>query len=113
MFNIGIALLFWWSDGDKLLFNSDRGGINAVWVADFDGDSLADPRNLNDGTGNTINGANWMPDGDWILARGTQNRTVSRAVSNNSNINGARTSSLAGEIPLPGNDGNSSSSLLV
>jgi len=56
-------------DGRRLLFNSDRGGVNSVWIADFDGESLSEFRNLNEGSSNTINGANWLPDGDWILAR--------------------------------------------
>ena len=55
--------------GDALLFTSDRGGINAIWVADFDGAELSEFRNINDGEPRAFNGANWMPDGDWILAR--------------------------------------------
>ena len=27
--------------GDRVLFTSDRGGINAIWVADFDGNALS------------------------------------------------------------------------
>ncbi|MDH4073557.1 MAG: hypothetical protein OEV41_10685, partial [Gammaproteobacteria bacterium] len=55
--------------GDQVLFTSDRGGIFAVWVADFDGSALSEFRNLNEDAGNTWGGANWTPDGDWILAR--------------------------------------------
>ena len=55
--------------GDRVLFTSDRGGINAIWVADFDGNALSEFRNLNEGESRAFNGANWMPDGDWILAR--------------------------------------------
>ena len=55
--------------GDQVLFTSDRGGISAVWVADFDGTALSGFRNLNEGAGNTFGGANWTPDGDWILMR--------------------------------------------
>lgn len=55
--------------GKQILFTSDRGGINAVWVADFDGTSLSEFRNLNEGNQQTFGGANWTPDGDWIMAR--------------------------------------------
>ena len=56
-------------DGEQVLFTSDRGGINAIWVADFDGEALSEFRNLNEGESRAFNGANWMPDGNWILAR--------------------------------------------
>jgi len=55
--------------GDQVLFTSDRGGINAVWVADFDGTGLSEFRNINEDSKQTFGGANWTPDGDWILAR--------------------------------------------
>ena len=53
--------------GDSVLFTSDRGGINAIWVADFDGAELSNFRNLNEGESRSFNGANWMPDGEWII----------------------------------------------
>ena len=56
-------------DGESVLFTSDRGGINAIWVADFDGAELTNFRNINEGEPRAFNGANWMPDGEWILAR--------------------------------------------
>lgn len=56
-------------DGDKILFTSDRGGISTVWTADFDGTALTEFKNINEGSTNTFGGANWTPDGDWIMAR--------------------------------------------
>ncbi len=55
--------------GDQILFTSDRGGINSVWIADFDDSALSEFRNLNEDSKQTFGGANWMPDGDWIMAR--------------------------------------------
>jgi imidazolonepropionase-like amidohydrolase/Tol biopolymer transport system component len=55
--------------GGQVLFTSDRGGIFSVWIADFDGSALSAPRNLNEDASNTWVGANWSPDGDWILAK--------------------------------------------
>jgi imidazolonepropionase-like amidohydrolase/Tol biopolymer transport system component len=56
-------------DGSEVLFTSDRGGIFSIWIAAFDGSGLSDFRNLNEGAGNTWVGANWTPDGDWIMAK--------------------------------------------
>lgn len=56
-------------DGSEVLFTSDRGGIFSIWTASFDGSALAEFSNLNEGAGNTWVGANWTPDGDWIMAK--------------------------------------------
>lgn len=55
--------------GEQILFSSDRSGISSVWTADFDGNALSDFKHVNDGTTRTFGGANWTPDGDWIMAR--------------------------------------------
>jgi len=68
-------------DGDLILFNSDRDGINKVWIADFDGTALTEFRALNDGNSNTYGGANWTPDGDWILTRKRLTDTSSIGIS--------------------------------
>jgi Tol biopolymer transport system component len=56
-------------DGTQVLFNSDRGSVKNAWVADYDGESLSEPRVVTDQSGNMINAANWTADGDWVLAR--------------------------------------------
>lgn len=56
-------------DGSKVLFNSDRGSINNIWIADFDGDSLSEFKEVTEQTSNMVNGADWTADGEWILAR--------------------------------------------
>ena len=68
-------------DGSQVLFTSDRGGIFAVWIADFDGTTLSAFRNLNEGDSRTWGGANWTADGDWILARKRITDTSSIGVS--------------------------------
>jgi imidazolonepropionase-like amidohydrolase/Tol biopolymer transport system component len=56
-------------DGTQVLFNSDRGSVKNAWIADYDGESLSEPRVVTDQSGNMINAANWTADGDWVLAR--------------------------------------------
>jgi imidazolonepropionase-like amidohydrolase/Tol biopolymer transport system component len=68
-------------DGDQILFTSDRGGVFAVWIADFDGSELSEFRNINEGDARTWGGANWTPDGDWILARKRITDTSSIGIS--------------------------------
>ena len=55
--------------GEHILFSSDRGGITSIWIAAFDGSSLSEYRNLNEGSKRIVSGANWTPDGEWIMAR--------------------------------------------
>jgi imidazolonepropionase-like amidohydrolase/Tol biopolymer transport system component len=56
-------------DGTQVLFNSDRGSVKNAWIADYDGESLEEPKVVTDQTGNMINAANWTADGEWVLAR--------------------------------------------
>jgi Tol biopolymer transport system component/imidazolonepropionase-like amidohydrolase len=56
-------------DGKQVLFTSDRGSIKNAWMADFDGESLGEPKVVTEQTGNMINAASWTADGDWVLAR--------------------------------------------
>ncbi|MEJ2128803.1 MAG: hypothetical protein P8X81_08135 [Woeseiaceae bacterium] len=56
-------------DGSQVLFNSDRGNVKNAWIADFDGESLGDPKVVVEQSSNMINAANWTADGDWVLAR--------------------------------------------
>ena len=67
--------------GDQILFNSDRDGSNKVWIADFDGTELTEHKALNDGNANPYGGANWTPDGDWILTRKRVTDTSSIGIS--------------------------------
>jgi imidazolonepropionase-like amidohydrolase/Tol biopolymer transport system component len=68
-------------DGTQILFTSDRDGVFSVWVAGFDGESLSDFRVLNEDNKHTIGGANWTPDGEWILARKRVTDTSSIGIS--------------------------------
>ncbi|MDH4110130.1 MAG: amidohydrolase family protein [Gammaproteobacteria bacterium] len=68
-------------DGREVLFTSDRGGINAIWVGKFDGEGLTDFRALNDGKANNWGGASWDRTGNWILARKRQTDTSSIGIS--------------------------------
>lgn len=56
-------------DGGQILFTSDRSGISTVWIADYNDATLSEYKNVNDGSDRTFDGANWTPDGDWIMAR--------------------------------------------
>ena len=56
-------------DGSQVLFNSDRGSVKNLWIADYDGASLGEPRAVTEQNGNMINAGVWMPDGEWVLAR--------------------------------------------
>ena len=68
-------------DGTQILFTSDRDGVFSVWIADFDGESLSELKVLNDDNKKTIGGANWTPDGEWILARKRVTDTSSIGIS--------------------------------
>jgi imidazolonepropionase-like amidohydrolase/Tol biopolymer transport system component len=56
-------------DGTQVLFNSDRGNVKNAWIADYDGESLDEPKVVTDQSGHMINAANWTADGEWVLAR--------------------------------------------
>lgn len=56
-------------DGSQVLFNSDRGSVKNLWIADYDGASLGDPQAVTGQNGNMINSGVWTPDGEWVLAR--------------------------------------------
>jgi len=68
-------------DGTQILFTSDRDGIDSVWIADFDGESLSEFKAVNDGNKSRFGGANWAPDGEWILARKRVTDTSSLGIS--------------------------------
>ncbi len=68
-------------DGTQVLFTSDRGSVNSIWVADFDGSFLSEFKSVIDGNANPYGGANWTPDGDWILARKRVTDTSSIGIS--------------------------------
>ena len=68
-------------DGTELLYTSDRGCMNAVWIAKFDGQALSDHRSLNEGKTNNWGGASWDDSGDWILTRKRQTDTSSIGIS--------------------------------
>jgi imidazolonepropionase-like amidohydrolase/Tol biopolymer transport system component len=68
-------------DGKQVLFTSDRGGLNVVWTADFDGEELSDFTALNEGKANNWGGGAWDNSGDWIFARKRQTDTSSIGIS--------------------------------
>jgi Tol biopolymer transport system component/imidazolonepropionase-like amidohydrolase len=55
----------WSPDGRRLLFTSDRGGCDNVWVADADGSR---PRPVTSEKKVTNQGA-WSPDGEWVACK--------------------------------------------
>ncbi|MET0635894.1 MAG: amidohydrolase family protein [Chitinophagaceae bacterium] len=53
-------------DGKKILFTSDAGGGDNIWVMDTDGSR---PRQVTKETFRLLNNAVWTPDGQYIIAR--------------------------------------------
>ncbi|OLY91469.1 Imidazolonepropionase [Cnuella takakiae] len=53
-------------DGKQILFTSDAGGGDNIWVMDRDG---RNPRQITKETFRLLNNAAWMPDGKYIVAR--------------------------------------------
>jgi len=53
-------------DGKKILFTSDAGGGDNIWVMDPDGSNA---RQITKETFRLLNNAAWMPDGQYIVAR--------------------------------------------
>ena len=53
-------------DGATLLFTSDRGGTDNIWVMNLDGSGL---RPLTSEKNRMVNTADWSPDGEYIVAR--------------------------------------------
>ncbi len=68
-------------DGKKILFTSDRDGINGIWTATFNGDSLSDLKNLNEKATTSFGGGAWSADGKWIFARKRVTDTSSIGIS--------------------------------
>ncbi|MCB0635380.1 MAG: PD40 domain-containing protein [Lewinella sp.] len=53
-------------DGSQILFTSDAGGGDNIWVMDADGE---DARQVTKESFRLLNNAVWMPDGNYIVAR--------------------------------------------
>jgi len=53
-------------DGGRIAFVSDRGGADNVWVCDRDGKNA---RAVTKEDFRLVYGPEWLPDGDWLLAR--------------------------------------------
>lgn len=53
-------------DGKKLLFTSDTGGGDNIWMMNSDG---TDPKQITKEDFRLLNNAVWMPDGNYIVAR--------------------------------------------
>ena len=53
-------------DGKRLLFTSDAGGGDNIWVMDRDGENA---RQITKEDFRLLNNASWAPDGDYIVAR--------------------------------------------
>ncbi len=53
-------------DGSKILFTSDAGGGDNIWVIDRDG---SNPKQITKEKFRLLNNAAWMPDGNYIVAR--------------------------------------------
>ena len=68
-------------DGQRLMFTSDRGGRDAVWFADFDGESLSEFKALNEGKDNTWGSGAWDETGDWVFVRKRQTDISSIGIS--------------------------------
>ena len=56
-------------DGSEVLFNSDRGSVKNLFIAEYDGESLGEPRVVTEQNSHMVNAGAWMPDGEWVLAR--------------------------------------------
>lgn len=53
-------------DGAKISFTSDRAGGDNIWIADADGQN---PRQVTKESFRLLNGAEWTPDGEYVIAR--------------------------------------------
>ncbi len=53
-------------DGKHISFTSDRAGGDNIWIADADGKN---PKQITKESFRLLNGAEWTPDGDYLLAR--------------------------------------------
>lgn len=82
-------------DGKQLAFLSDRSGEFEVWLADRQGTSFTEPRQLTHGLGWYASSLVWSPDGQ-TLAVGLSNSNVIQVVD-------ARTGAL-NRLPMPGLD---------
>ncbi|MEZ5364729.1 MAG: hypothetical protein R2748_20930 [Bryobacterales bacterium] len=52
--------------GDKIVFTSDRGGGDNIWIVDRDG---SNPTQVSNESFRLLNSPAWSPDGDYIVAR--------------------------------------------
>ena len=53
-------------DGSKISFTSDKGGGDNIWIADANGENQ---KQITKESFRLLNGAEWTPDGDYLLAR--------------------------------------------
>ncbi|MCB0695582.1 MAG: PD40 domain-containing protein, partial [Saprospiraceae bacterium] len=53
-------------DGQQLCFTSDAGGADNIWVMNTDG---SEPRQVTKEDFRLLNNADWMPDGQYLIAR--------------------------------------------
>ena len=53
-------------DGSRISFTSDRAGGDNIWTISVDGD---DPKQISRETFRLLNGAEWTPDGQYLIAR--------------------------------------------
>jgi len=56
----------WSPDGKRILFTTDRGGTENVWIMEADGTR---PRPVTREADRTTNSGAWSPDGEWIVVR--------------------------------------------
>ena len=56
----------WSPDGNSILFTSDAGGGDNIWVMDADG---TNPKEVTCEKFRLLNNATWMPDGNYFIAR--------------------------------------------
>ena len=59
-------------DGSRLLFTSDRGGRDAIWIADYKDGVLQEFRSPMDAGDSSWGSGAWDASGDWVLARRRQ-----------------------------------------
>ncbi|MBK8233629.1 MAG: PD40 domain-containing protein [Candidatus Eisenbacteria bacterium] len=56
----------WSRDGARIVFTSDRGGVENIWTMNADGSR---PLPLTEERDQVVNGPAWSPDGEYVIAR--------------------------------------------